>query len=208
MGRPKSRIDDAIAQGYVGTKDAAAMIGVSVSTIQKMVAAGRLDAWRTTGGHRRIALASLQREIARLPDPHPVVPGRPMTVLIVEDNPVALAEYRILFRQWGEQVQVQHAGDGAEALLRLAQQRPDVLITDLVMQPFDGHTLIRTLRANPLLATLHVVVVTGVEPGAVAFDGRTVVYRKPLSLERLAGYVDARLQDHALRSAQAVAPRP
>ena len=204
VGRPKSNLSSsAIASGYVGTKDAAAMLGVSVSTIQKMVEAGSLEAWRTQGGHRRITLASVQREIARLPEPHAAAgPHRPLSVLVVEDNPVALKGYEVMFRQWGERVVAHYAHDGAEALLCVAQQRPDVLITDIIMQPFDGHLLIRTLRANAQLADLHIVVVTGDESlaeGQAGFDARTVVYRKPLRVDRLAGYLDARLQDLSQR---------
>lgn len=199
MGRPKSNLSSsAIASGYVGTKDAAAMLGVSVSTIQKMVESGTLEAWKTQGGHRRITLASLEREIARLPDPHSAGQQRPLSVLVVEDNPVALKSYELLFRQWDDRVVAHYAHDGAEALLSVAQQRPDVLITDIVMKPFDGHLLIRTLRANAQLHDLHIVVVTGDESVSERderFDARTLVYRKPLRVDRLAGYLDARLQD-------------
>jgi excisionase family DNA binding protein len=204
MGRPKSNLSSAaIASGYIGTKDAAAMLGVSVSTIQKMVEAGSLEAWRTQGGHRRITLASVQREIARLPDPHAAEAHRALSVLVVEDNPVALKSYEHMFKQWGDRLVAHYAHDGAEALLRVAQDHPDVLITDIVMQPFDGHLLIRTLRANLQFADLHIVVVTGdesVNQGDPGFDARTVVYRKPLRVDRLAGYLDARLQDLTQRS--------
>jgi excisionase family DNA binding protein len=200
MGRPKSQISNAdIARGYVGTKDAAAMLSVSVSTIQKMVESGALEAWRTQGGHRRITLASLQREIGRLPEPRAAGADRALRVLVVEDNPVALKSYEHMFRQWGERVVAQFAHDGAEALLAVAQHHPDVLITDIVMQPFDGHLLIKTLRANAQTAGLHIVVVTGDE-SVQSVDARTVVYRKPLRVDRLSGYLDARLQDLSERA--------
>jgi len=206
MGRPKSQISNAdIASGYVGTKDAAAMLGVSVSTIQKMVESGALEAWRTQGGHRRITLASLQREIGRLPDPRSAGQQRALRVLVVEDNPVALKSYEHMFQQWGERVVVHYAHDGAEALLAVAQDHPDVLITDIVMKPFDGRLLIKTLRANAQTADLHIVVVTGdesVQEGTGGMEARTVVYRKPLRQDRLAGYLDARLQDLSERVAR------
>jgi excisionase family DNA binding protein len=204
MGRPKSQISNSdIASGYVGTKDAAAMLGVSVSTIQKMVESGALEAWRTHGGHRRITLASLQREIGRLPDPAAAGHGEPraLRVLVVEDNPVALKSYEHLLHQWGDRLIARYAHDGAEALLAVAQDHPDVLITDLMMKPFDGRLLIKTLRSNRATNGLHIVVVTGdtsVREGTEEFDARTVVYRKPLRVDRLAGYLDARVQDLSL----------
>jgi CheY-like chemotaxis protein len=95
-------------------------------------------------------------------------------------------------------VVARYAHDGAEALLVVAQEHPDVLITDLVMKPFDGRLLIKTLRANRATNGLHIVVVTGdpaVSEGTAEFGARTVVYHKPLRVDRLAGYLDARLQD-------------
>jgi excisionase family DNA binding protein len=44
----------------VTTKQAAQMLGVAVSTVQKWVELGKLASWKTPGGHRRIPLASIQ----------------------------------------------------------------------------------------------------------------------------------------------------
>jgi excisionase family DNA binding protein len=60
MGRPRSTYAPRQAS-YVGTKDAAAILGVSVSTVHKMLARGRLRAWQTAGGHRRLDVEELRR---------------------------------------------------------------------------------------------------------------------------------------------------
>lgn len=44
----------------VTTNQAAQMLGVAVSTVQKWVELGKLASWKTPGGHRRIPLASVQ----------------------------------------------------------------------------------------------------------------------------------------------------
>lgn len=44
----------------VTTKQAAELLGVAVSTVQKWVELGKLASWKTPGGHRRIPLASIQ----------------------------------------------------------------------------------------------------------------------------------------------------
>ena len=44
----------------VTTKQAADMLGVAVSTVQKWVELGKLASWKTPGGHRRIPLSSIQ----------------------------------------------------------------------------------------------------------------------------------------------------
>src|SRR5574343_1679693 len=50
-------------QEVVTTRQAAEVIGVSYTTIQRMVEQGLLKAWKTSGGHRRISRASLNAYI-------------------------------------------------------------------------------------------------------------------------------------------------
>lgn len=177
------------------------MLSVSVSTVQKLVESGVLEAWRTQGGHRRIVLASLERVLARQVDGTPPAKAQSLKVLIVEDNAVVRAAYAQMFKHWGGRTEITYAGDGAEALLLLAQITPDVLITDLVMQPIDGRLLIKTVRANPKTRQLRIVIVSGflADLGvAPDLDARTVAYAKPLQFERLAGYLDAQVQELAI----------
>ena len=200
MARPKSRAEQILSsnEAFVGTKEAAAMLGVSVSTIQKMVESGKLRAWRTQGGHRRIAETDVQ---ALNRDGRQAVGSghQSLFILIVEDNATMLKAYARVAAQWGNKVELAFASDAAQALLMIAQKRPNLVITDLAMEPFDGFHLIRTLRASPELADTRVVVVTGLSDEDIAakggLDSTTRCYRKPLSFERLGGYVDARLQD-------------
>ena len=200
MARPKSRAEEILStnEAFVGTKEAAALLGVSVSTIQKMVESGKLRAWRTQGGHRRIAETDVQ---ALNREGRQAVGGshKSLFILSVEDNATMLKAYTRVALQWGSHVEIAFASDAAKALLMIAQKRPNLVITDLAMEPFDGFHLIRTLRASPELADTRVLVVTGLSDEDIAakggLDAMTLCYRKPLSFERLGGYVDARLQD-------------
>lgn len=207
MARPKSRADDirASSEAFVGTKDAAAMLGMSVSTVQKMVESGKLRAWRTQGGHRRIAesdVRRLGRELAAATGRAPT--DATLRILIVEDNHLMRRAYAKVAAQWGERVVLDFANDAAAALLLIAQHRPDLVVTDLAMAPLDGFHLIRTLRASAQLADTRIMVVTGLPDEEIAarggLDARTLCYHKPLSFERFAGFIDARLQEHAYRA--------
>lgn len=50
---------------YLSTKDAALLLGLSVGTVQKLVDKNVLDAFLTSGGHRRIFSESVRRYLAR-----------------------------------------------------------------------------------------------------------------------------------------------
>lgn len=47
------------------TSDVARALGLAVRSVQLMVDRGELEAWKTSGGHRRIARASVERWLAR-----------------------------------------------------------------------------------------------------------------------------------------------
>ena len=175
------------------------MLGVSVSTIQKMVEAGTLRAWKTQGGHRRVAERDvLEMKSTGLASPSRATHRGPLAVLIVEDNPVQLKAYSKAAADWGPRVAVSYAADGAAALLAIAQRRPELVITDLAMEPFDGFHLIRTLRGSTELQDTRILVVTGLSDDEIAarggLDDVTLCYRKPLSFQRLHGSIDALIQ--------------
>jgi excisionase family DNA binding protein len=46
-------------EAYVGTRQAAKMLGLAMGTVQSMVDRGELVAWRTPGGHRKICVKSI-----------------------------------------------------------------------------------------------------------------------------------------------------
>lgn len=47
------------------TRDVARMLGLAVRSVQLMVDRGELEAWKTSGGHRRIACASVERWLSQ-----------------------------------------------------------------------------------------------------------------------------------------------
>jgi excisionase family DNA binding protein len=201
LGRPRSNFNPETTQ-VVGTKDAAAVLGVSVSTIQKMVSAGRVPAWTTSGGHRRIRVEDLRRvaDEMKIPDAltAPAVgrtaSGR-LEVLVVEDNMLAAKAVTRVLEHFGDRLHVRVTADAAEALLQLGESAPGLLITDLVMKPFDGFHLLRVLAGSERLARVPVMVVTGLHDKDIAACGGLPpgipVFRKPLHPERLLGFVDA-----------------
>jgi excisionase family DNA binding protein len=88
---------------------------MSVSSVQKLVESGVLPGWRTQGGHRRIPMEAIKRELAKSRDAHAPAPAQVLRVLVVEDNAVICAAYAKMILQWGGLVEVSYAADGAQA---------------------------------------------------------------------------------------------
>lgn len=71
MSAPSS---DALDDPILTTREAAALLGIAVSTAQQWIENGVLPAWKTPGGHRRVrlsAVSALLRERAGLPPAAP-----------------------------------------------------------------------------------------------------------------------------------------
>jgi two-component system, chemotaxis family, sensor kinase CheA len=83
---------------------------------------------------------------------------RSVSVLVVDDTAVVRELERSILEQAGYRVRT--AGDGHQALAALADAPADLVVTDLDMPNCDGLELTRSIRAEPALAGLPVVVVT------------------------------------------------
>src|SRR5687767_5296737 len=79
-------------------------------------------------------------------------------LLVVDDDPGLLLAVSDTLREEGFEVQT--ARRGAEALTRVAESLPDLIISDIRMPGMDGYTLVRNLRSAPRTRLLPIVFLT------------------------------------------------
>ncbi|MDX1377787.1 MAG: diguanylate cyclase [Anaerolineales bacterium] len=77
------------------------------------------------------------------------------TILIVDTNETDRNTYNSLLGNFGHRML--GAANGKEALELARAELPDLIITDIIMPSMDGFTLVRRLRAEPLLMGVPVV---------------------------------------------------
>lgn len=77
------------------------------------------------------------------------------TILIVDTNPADRRWYITLLGNYGHRLL--EASDGVEALALAQSELPELIITDILMPHMDGFSLVRRLRAEPLLAGIPVI---------------------------------------------------
>jgi CheY-like chemotaxis protein len=82
----------------------------------------------------------------------------PTRVLLVEDDP--LQRERMLGWLEGQQWAVQEAGNGREALARLREEKPDVILLDLMMPEMDGFAVVAALQKEAGWRDIPVIVIT------------------------------------------------
>ena len=82
-------------------------------------------------------------------------------ILIVDDEPSVL---KIVKRRLeASNYDVVTALDGVDGLQAVFLQKPDLVISDIMMPNMDGYTFVKALRANPAAARIPVLILTAKE---------------------------------------------
>lgn len=79
-------------------------------------------------------------------------------ILVIEDSPTKTILLSNRIRQGG--YEVLSAADGATGLYKMRQEKPDMVITDIVMPGMDGFEVCRLAKADPELKKIPVVFIT------------------------------------------------
>lgn len=98
----------------------------------------------------------LHRRPAPAPEP-PAAASRPL-VLVVEDEPALLTMLRYNLEKAG--FRVEEATNGEEALTRIAEERPGLVLLDWMLPVMSGIEVCRQLRRQPDTRDLPVIMVT------------------------------------------------
>ena len=203
------------------TLQAAKLLGVSITSVQNMTISGEIEFWRTPGGHRRISrltIEDLLRKRQRYPEaaeallgitvPHEVVDSTSkitpvqvvqsevaIKILFAEDDPIQVAFFRSIVSRYHHPIELTVVGDASFAFVQLERMRPDLVVTDLMMEPFKGYSLIKVLGVDPAYSFIDVMAISAMTKDEAQAKGSipewVTFIQKPLSSERMFGYLDA-----------------
>jgi CheY-like chemotaxis protein len=101
-------------------------------------------------------------------------------IFVTEDDPDVRASTAEILREEGFEVEEFESAEETLRALR-AGERPCVVLMDLLMPEMNGHEFLNVMRADPRLAGIDVVLVTGARAAVPGVD----VLRKPFDLEDL-----------------------
>lgn len=127
---------------------------------------------------------------------------KPLRVLLVDDEPLALDRLAALFRQLPEVTVIGTAADGEEAIRAIAALRPDLVMLDIQMPEKSGLTVAADL---PVDERPEIVFVTAFEQFAPdAFEVEATDYLlKPVRFDRLRHAIERAKRRRALQEAAA-----
>ncbi|MEW5961291.1 MAG: response regulator [Chloroflexota bacterium] len=113
------------------------------------------------------------------------------TVLYAEDDAEHRLMVRIILRDTG--ITLIEAVDGVEALQKIQDHRPDLILLDLFMPKLDGHGVMKALKADPATQDIPIVVLsawpTGDNRKRAKLAGAVEFVTKPYKPEQLAALI-------------------
>src|SRR5258708_10695684 len=120
----------------------------------------------------------------------PLRSGIPLKTLIVDDEPIARRVLREELESIAGVEIIGEADNGAVALDKIAEHRPDLVLLDLQMPAMGGLDVVRNIRSGTHMPVI--VIVTAYDKYArQAFDPGAIHYLlKPVGQERLADAIE------------------
>jgi|SRR5580658_6029051 twitching motility two-component system response regulator PilH len=121
---------------------------------------------------------------------------RTPTVYFIDDSATMREVIKIAFRR--ESINVITCADAASALAQFEQNKPDVVITDVIMPDQDGYSVCSQIKQHPEYGGIPVVLMSGVVNKSVADKAVAVkadeLIRKPFQPQELIGRVKSLLE--------------
>lgn len=103
------------------------------------------------------------------------------TLLLADDSPTVQRVIELMFANYD--VRVVPVRDGQQAIARMAEMRPDIVLADTAMSAFDGYQVASHVRNDPALAGVPVLLLAGafelVDDARVRASGAAGVLVKP-----------------------------
>jgi DNA-binding response OmpR family regulator len=125
-----------------------------------------------------------------------VTAKRTPTVYFIDDSATMREVIKIAFRR--ENINVITFADAASALAQFELNRPDVVITDVIMPDQDGYSVCNQIKQNPEFSETPVVLMSGVVNKSVADKAVSVkadeLIRKPFQPQELIARVKSLLE--------------
>jgi len=82
-----------------------------------------------------------------------------MTVLVVDDSPTIRKVVELTLKR--EQIRVLGAADGLSALAMVADEKPDLVLLDIMLPRMDGYQICQIIRRNKDYKKLPIIMLSG-----------------------------------------------
>ena len=138
------------------------MMSADPSSVNRWIDSGRLKAYRTPGGHRRVLhedlIGFLKEWSIPLPDE---LKTFELSLFLVDDDEQYLRSLRKALLRNDRSLKIQTCSSSIEALIQLGTLCPDVILLDIFMPGLDGVEVCQRIKSNERTKDIIVVANTG-----------------------------------------------
>lgn len=171
------------------TGEAADVCKVSQQTIIRCFDAGRLKGFRVPGSRfRRIPREALLQFMKDNGIPPDAINDGKARILVVDDDPEIVEMFVDVLGRDGR-FEVKTAATGYDAGLATQEFMPDLILLDYMLPDVNGNVVCKTIRANPALENIKIILVSGVvnqdEVNDLLKAGADEFVKKPFNMEKL-----------------------
>ncbi len=182
-----------MAKSVYSTGEVATICKVSQQTVIRCFDSGRLKGFRVPGSRfRRITREGLVQFMKENGIPLDQLDSGKKRVLVVDDEP-AIVEMLVELLERDGRFEVRTASTGFDAGVVASDFQPDVIVLDYMLPDVNGNIVCKTVRANPKLEHVKIIIVSGVvnreEIEALLTDGAQEFIQKPFEIDQLIGKI-------------------
>jgi excisionase family DNA binding protein len=144
------------------TYEIAGFCDVYPSSVINWIDDGKLKAYVTPGGHHRVTREDLLKFLKQFNIPIPAeLEEREKRVLIVDDDAEMARLIEKAFRKHAKDLRPEVCHTGVDALLRIGQDVPDLVILDIVLPKMDGFLVCKMLKTRPETRSIKIIGISG-----------------------------------------------
>jgi excisionase family DNA binding protein len=190
------RVKTALEQEIDGDRlltshEVGALLQVNPSSINKWVKEGRISAFRTPGGHRRIRARDLVEFLDghQMPVPLRLESAARRRIIVVDTDASAVKALEKGLRPYQDRVQLVSSPNAIDALVQIGLTRPHLVLLDASMDELDAIEVCKRIKANPETRGIVIILASGHVTSALenkaAQAGANRVMRKPIEAAQL-----------------------
>ncbi|MGM0608827.1 MAG: response regulator [Candidatus Muiribacteriota bacterium] len=170
----------------LNTTEACKFLKVSHSTMKNYLRTGKIKAFTTPGGHYRIYKKDLMDFIKNSNK------SGFKKIIVVDDDVDILELIDTVLNS--EQYNVITVCDAVKLGIKVATEKPDLILLDIMMPSIDGYEICRALKEDELTQNIPIVLVTGIDLKAVKNNYKKVnadsYILKPFTPEELLNKIE------------------
>lgn len=168
---------------------------VNIRTVIRWIETGKLKAYSTPGGHRRVKWSDLINFLAenRMPVPKELEEARKKKILLVDDDPDFVDSAQQHLEKIAD-AEVRVTSSGFDTGIMVADWMPDLILLGFIIPDIDAFKATRTLKQNPRMKKIPIIAITSRsdtdEIEKIKNSGVDSVITKPLEPESFLKKVD------------------